>query len=222
MIEQFVPTGFIRYVPELVFAQTAFACAVLLKVRIFALPFSLFSNYIPIARFLLFQCLRPEFRDMLDRSQEERIVQLIKRLHDTWTSNDIATNENHTSKLYARLIKQLVDPHLIRLQQPITQEYTATELNSPSDVSTSPTSSIPEVSPYTQSVFPPLPTEVNVKPIIQGMEPEFNVSWEGIYSDPHIMQPGPLPTSPSDTAFVMSDAEYMSAVMALANETWLI
>ena len=33
MIEQFVPTGFIRYVPELVFAQTAFASAVLLKVR---------------------------------------------------------------------------------------------------------------------------------------------------------------------------------------------
>ncbi|KAI0758853.1 hypothetical protein C8Q74DRAFT_1372764 [Fomes fomentarius] len=93
MVEDFVPSGFVPYFPELVYVHSAFAAVVLLK------------------------CLRPEFNVFLDIQQEERIVELVSRLFQTWTSDAFSLEERHNPQLYARFVKQLMEPHLARLAE---------------------------------------------------------------------------------------------------------
>ncbi|CDO75998.1 hypothetical protein BN946_scf184780.g5 [Trametes cinnabarina] len=93
MVEDFVPTGFVRYFPELIYVHSAFAAVVLLK------------------------CLRPEYNVYLDIQQEERIVGLITKLFTTWTSENLALDEKHNTQLYARFLKQLMEPHIARLAE---------------------------------------------------------------------------------------------------------
>ncbi|KAI0772374.1 hypothetical protein BD413DRAFT_603880 [Trametes elegans] len=93
MVEDFVPTGFVRYFPELVYVHSAFASVVLMK------------------------CLRPEYNAMLDIQQEERIIDLVQRLFETWTSDKYSLDEKHNTQLYARFLKQLMEPHVARLAE---------------------------------------------------------------------------------------------------------
>ncbi|PIL25701.1 transcription factor [Ganoderma sinense ZZ0214-1] len=92
MVEDFVPSGFVPYSPELVFTLSAFATAV------------------------LFKCLRPEYNAYLDIQQEERIIELVQRLFTVWTSDKLSSlDECHNTQLYAKFLKQLMEPHVARL-----------------------------------------------------------------------------------------------------------
>ncbi|KAH9886688.1 hypothetical protein C8Q73DRAFT_748860 [Cubamyces lactineus] len=91
MVEDFVPTGFVRYFPELIYVHSAFAAVVLMK------------------------CLRPEYNIYLDLQQEERIVGLVTKLFEAWTSDKLSLDEKHNTALYARFLKQLMEPHLARI-----------------------------------------------------------------------------------------------------------
>ncbi|KAI1785437.1 hypothetical protein LXA43DRAFT_899849 [Ganoderma leucocontextum] len=91
MVEDFVPSGFVPYFPELVYVHSAFAAVVLLK------------------------CLRPEYNTYLDIQQEERIIELVQRLFTVWTSDKFSLDERHNTQLYAKFLKQLMEPHVARL-----------------------------------------------------------------------------------------------------------
>ncbi|KAM5540986.1 hypothetical protein V8D89_005297 [Ganoderma adspersum] len=91
MVEDFVPSGFVPYFPELVYVHSAFAAVVLLK------------------------CLRPEYNAYLDIQQEERIIELVQRLFTVWTSDKFSLDERHNTQLYAKFLKQLMEPHVARL-----------------------------------------------------------------------------------------------------------
>ncbi|KAL7278771.1 hypothetical protein ACG7TL_007779 [Trametes sanguinea] len=101
MVEDFVPTGFVRYFPELIYVHSAFAAVVLMK------------------------CLRPEYNAYLDIQQEERIVGLITKLFTTWTSDNLALDEKHNTQLYARFLKQLMEPHVTRIAERRARASTA-------------------------------------------------------------------------------------------------
>ncbi|KAH9914089.1 uncharacterized protein BXZ73DRAFT_92869 [Epithele typhae] len=91
MVEDFLPSGFVPYFPELVYVHSAFAAVVLMK------------------------CLRPEFNCYLDIEQEERIILLVSRLFETWTSDNFSLDERHNPQIYARFVKGLMESHLTRL-----------------------------------------------------------------------------------------------------------
>ena len=63
------------------------------------------------------QCLRPEYNAYLDIQQEERIIELVQRLFNVWTSDKLSLDERHNTQLYARFLKQLMEPHLARLAE---------------------------------------------------------------------------------------------------------
>ncbi|KAI0744472.1 hypothetical protein C8Q76DRAFT_605763 [Earliella scabrosa] len=113
MVEDFVPSGFVPYFPELIYVHSAFAAVVLLK------------------------CLRPEFNAFLDLQQEERIVELVSRLFETWTSDKFSLDESHNTQLYARFVKQLMEPHLARLAEKKKRAATAGAAASPAASATS-------------------------------------------------------------------------------------
>lgn len=61
------------------------------------------------------QCLRPEYNAYLDIQQEERIIELVQRLFTVWTSDKFSLDERHNTQLYAKFLKQLMEPHVTRL-----------------------------------------------------------------------------------------------------------
>ena len=61
------------------------------------------------------QCLRPEYNAYLDIQQEERIIELVQRLFTVWTSDKFSLDERHNTQLYAKFLKQLMEPHVSRL-----------------------------------------------------------------------------------------------------------
>lgn len=87
MIEKLAPSGYMRYAPDGHFVFAAFASAFLLKL------------------------LRPEFADLLSMTQEVEIFDLIGRLIQTLSSYEIAIDDRHTPKLYARFLAGLLIRH---------------------------------------------------------------------------------------------------------------
>ncbi|KAF8063303.1 fungal-specific transcription factor domain-containing protein [Lyophyllum atratum] len=87
MIEGLAPTGYMRYAPDGHFIFASFASAFLLKL------------------------LRPEFSSLLSKDQETEIFDLIGRLIQTLSSPDIAIDDRHTPKLYARFLAGLLSKH---------------------------------------------------------------------------------------------------------------
>ncbi|TBU52135.1 hypothetical protein BD310DRAFT_832860 [Dichomitus squalens] len=127
MVEDFVPSGFVPYFPELVYVHSAFASVVLLK------------------------CLRPEYNAYLDIQQEERIIGLVQRLFDVWTSDKLSVDERHNTQLYAHFLKQLMEPHLARLAERKRAAYgsgpaSSTEATSPRTSASAPTPAASDVS----------------------------------------------------------------------------
>ncbi|KAK0502122.1 hypothetical protein EDD18DRAFT_1139337 [Armillaria luteobubalina] len=78
MNEDLVPSGFMRYAPDRQFMCVAFAVAFLIKL------------------------LRPEFSSLLDRADKDESVGLIRILIDKFSSSDIAVDDQHSPKVYAR------------------------------------------------------------------------------------------------------------------------
>ncbi|GLB42696.1 putative fungal specific transcription factor [Lyophyllum shimeji] len=87
MIEGLAPSGYMRYAPDGHFIFASFASAFLLKL------------------------LRPEFSSLLTKEQETEIFDLIGRLIQTLSSPEIAIDDRHTPKLYARFLAGLLSKH---------------------------------------------------------------------------------------------------------------
>ncbi|KAJ7140019.1 fungal-specific transcription factor domain-containing protein [Mycena crocata] len=87
MVEGLAPTGFMRYAPDGHFIFSAFASAFLLKL------------------------LRPEFSHLMPKEQETEVFDLIGRLIQTLSSPEIAIDDRHTPKLYARFLAGLLSRH---------------------------------------------------------------------------------------------------------------
>ncbi|KAJ7666954.1 hypothetical protein DFH06DRAFT_1384519 [Mycena polygramma] len=87
MIENLMPSGFMRYSPDGYFIFAAFASAFLLKL------------------------LRPEFSHLMPKEEENQVYDLIGRLIQTLSSPEIAIDDRHTPKLYARFLAGLLSRH---------------------------------------------------------------------------------------------------------------
>ncbi|KAF9467566.1 fungal-specific transcription factor domain-containing protein [Collybia nuda] len=87
MIEGLAPSGYMRFAPDGHFIFASFASAFLLKL------------------------LRPEFANLLKKEQENEIFDLIGRLIQTLSSPEIAIDDRHTPKLYARFLAGLLSRH---------------------------------------------------------------------------------------------------------------
>ncbi|KAJ7027527.1 hypothetical protein C8F04DRAFT_965053 [Mycena alexandri] len=87
MVEGLAPTGFMRYSPDGHFIFSAFASAFLLKL------------------------LRPEFSHLMPKEEENQVYDLIGRLIQTLSSPEIAIDDRHTPKLYARFLAGLLSRH---------------------------------------------------------------------------------------------------------------
>jgi len=87
MIEGLAPSGYMRCAPDGHFIFASFASAFLLKL------------------------LRPEFSNLLNKEQESEIFDLIGRLIQTLSSPEIAIDDRHTPKLYARFLAGLLSQH---------------------------------------------------------------------------------------------------------------
>ncbi|KAF8187951.1 hypothetical protein K438DRAFT_1834414 [Mycena galopus ATCC 62051] len=87
MVEGLAPTGFMRYSPDGFFVIASFASAFLLKL------------------------LRPEFSHLIPKKEENQVYDLIGRLIQTLSSPEIAIDNRHTPKLYARFLVGLLSRH---------------------------------------------------------------------------------------------------------------
>ncbi|KAH7906942.1 fungal-specific transcription factor domain-containing protein [Hygrophoropsis aurantiaca] len=85
MIEVLAPSGFMRSAPDGHFVFASFASAFMLKL------------------------LRPEFVQLLTRKMEDEIFELIGRL--ITTLQEVAIDERHTPRLYARFLAGLLTKH---------------------------------------------------------------------------------------------------------------
>ncbi|THH33350.1 hypothetical protein EUX98_g804 [Antrodiella citrinella] len=111
MIDGLIPTGFIRHCPEQVFSLTAFATVVLLK------------------------CLRREFSTKLDLSQEDRIINLVKRLISLLDEDPDRADEQRITRRYSRFVQHILDAHIADLQRrrakPVSDGAPVTQITSP-------------------------------------------------------------------------------------------
>ncbi|KAG6889466.1 hypothetical protein C0995_000993 [Termitomyces sp. Mi166 len=87
MVENLAPTGYMRYAPDGHFIFASFASAFLLML------------------------LKPEFSSLLSKEQETEVFDLIGRLIQTLSSPEIAIDDRHTPKLYARFLAGLLSRH---------------------------------------------------------------------------------------------------------------
>ncbi|KAJ7086357.1 hypothetical protein B0H15DRAFT_346044 [Mycena belliarum] len=87
LVEGLAPTGYMRYAPDGYFIFAAFASAFLLKL------------------------LRPEFSQLMAKERETEVFDLIGRLIQTLSSPEIAIDDRHTPKLYARFLAGLLSRH---------------------------------------------------------------------------------------------------------------
>ena len=76
--------------------------------------------------------LRPEFSHLLDTAEREQIVGLIQKLIDTLSSREVAIDERHTPKLYARFLNGLLSRQLPTKEQRGRARKSATGSGSPS------------------------------------------------------------------------------------------
>ncbi|KAI8996283.1 hypothetical protein BD414DRAFT_575643 [Trametes punicea] len=216
MVEDFVPTGFVRYFPELIYVHSAFAAVVLMK------------------------CLRPEFNAYLDIQQEERIIGLITKLFEAWTSEQLSLDEKHNTQLYARFLKQLMEPHVARLAERRARaaECGGSQPGGHADGSAQPIS--PVTPDSTSSMFPgqdpalgnPYATDLDVSKAAaelaaSGMLPNLSgdVPWEQLFAAADGAAGGAPnlngPWGGGIASGIMGD-ECLAAMMGLANEAWFL
>jgi hypothetical protein len=84
MVDNLAPSGYMRYAPDGHFVFASFASAFLLKL------------------------LRPEFSHLMMKQQENEVFELIGRLIQTLSSPEIAIDDRHTPRLYARFLAGLL------------------------------------------------------------------------------------------------------------------
>lgn len=191
------------------------------------------------------QCLRPEFNALLDIQQEERIIELVKKLFEAWASDKMSTDEKQNTQLYARFLKQLMDPHIARLD---ARKSGATQRNGQAHTNGhNPVSSNQPISPITPdsatSLFPGLPgqdpaatlgnlyatdldvTKAAAELAAAGMMPNGDGTWDQFFppADGSGMNLPDMsvPWSGSMAGGMNAD-ECLAAMMGLGNETWFL
>ncbi|KAF8508106.1 hypothetical protein BU17DRAFT_70933 [Hysterangium stoloniferum] len=87
VVDNMAPHPFLRTAPDAQFVFASFASVFLLKL------------------------LRPRFGSVLEAQQKENIVILIGRLIDVLQSDNVAIDERHSPKLYARFLEGLLERH---------------------------------------------------------------------------------------------------------------
>ncbi len=103
MTEDLAPSGFMRYATDRHFMCVAFAAVFLFKVHS-ASQTSDFTNRSN-------RLLRPEFSSLLKKDDKDGSVNLIGILIDKFSSSDIAVDDRHTPKLYARFLATLLSKY---------------------------------------------------------------------------------------------------------------
>ena len=121
MVECLAPTGYMRYAPDgkaspsphkltLKYSVLRSFRICVLCVRLSPQSTLIFSAHGLLLKLYL-QLLRPEFANLLSKNQENEIFDLIGRLIQTLSSPDIAIDDRHTPKLYARFLAGLLSRH---------------------------------------------------------------------------------------------------------------
>ena len=87
VIDSLAPSGYFRYAPDGHFVFASFASAFLLKL------------------------LRPEFAALVSHEQTNAIFALIGKLIQVLASSEVAIDDRHTPKLYARFLAGLLAKH---------------------------------------------------------------------------------------------------------------
>ncbi|KAF9048353.1 hypothetical protein BDZ89DRAFT_1057928 [Hymenopellis radicata] len=87
MVEELIPSGFMRFAPDGHFIFASFASAFLLKL------------------------LRPEFQMFRTKADDDEIFDLIGTLIQKLSSSNVAIDERHTPKLYARFLAGLLSKY---------------------------------------------------------------------------------------------------------------
>ncbi|KAG6896899.1 hypothetical protein C0992_005371 [Termitomyces sp. T32_za158] len=200
MVENLAPTGYVRYAPDGHFIFASFASAFLLKL------------------------LKPEFSSLLLKEQETEVFDLIGRLIQTLSSPEIAIDDRHTPKLYARFLAGLLSRHrrdgatVGRLHP-----HPSPSNNSPfrDAARTSPTSTFPVVSPQSSgsttqgsrssgSTFQ-RDRKMDTTPIYQ-QEATFSASTGAIHFGSDV--------GVSSFGNGMSEEEMLATMQALKNPAW--
>ncbi|TFK51353.1 hypothetical protein OE88DRAFT_1659301 [Heliocybe sulcata] len=141
MIEDLAPSGYMKYSPDGYFVFAAFASAFLLKL------------------------LRPEFQNLLTPESETQIFDLIARLIQIQSSPEIAIDDRHTPKLYARFLAGLLQRH--RRDGATSGRLQIYQPPSSGNVNTSAGFAIPPGSTATSQVFSVAPPQPGYQDITQ-------------------------------------------------------
>ena len=226
MVDGLIPTGFIRHCPEQVFALTAFATVILLKVSLYLL---LLINRVRVEKNLTFahlQLIRPEFSVKLESTQERRIIELVQRLVnvlDSLSEKDGADDQRIT-KRYAHFVRNILGPHIAGLRAGASTDTSPTNPStgargeSQTDGSSVPSnelflSSPPEPSGLSShSVEPSASTpSADVPAII------ISNSWDEMSASFSSNSTVPMPP-----ILGFSDSDYLAAMMAFPDQSWLM
>ena len=87
LVERMAPTGYLKYAPDGYMGFPAFAAAFLLKLH------------------------RPKFQVLLSSAQAESIIPLLERLISTLSDPEVAVDDMHGPKVYARFLGSLLVGH---------------------------------------------------------------------------------------------------------------
>ncbi|KLO05022.1 hypothetical protein SCHPADRAFT_896598 [Schizopora paradoxa] len=87
VIDSLAPSGYFKYAPDGHFVFASFASAFLLKL------------------------LRPEFENLVSKDNSSQILSLIGKLIQVLASSEVAIDDRHTPKLYARFLAGLLAKH---------------------------------------------------------------------------------------------------------------
>lgn len=115
------PSGYLRYAADGHFVFAAFASAFLLKL------------------------LRPQFSAMMDADQQARVLADVTRLIKTLASSEVAVDDLHTPKLYARFLDGL----LLKRNQELGVEATKDQRTAP-DLRNGPSHPLPYINTVIQ------------------------------------------------------------------------
>lgn len=97
----------------------SFASVFLLKVRLLPIIGSTRTNLLLTAHLYdCYQLLRPRFSSVLTPHQKDDIINLVQRLIDVLKSDEVAIDERHTPKLYAKFLTKLLDRQVSSQRSP--------------------------------------------------------------------------------------------------------
>lgn len=151
--------------------------------------------------------MRPKFSHLLDHDQKSRVIDSVKRLVEVFSSDQLAIDDRHAPRLYARLLRQLLDPHLATSKKNVSESLTDA---SPVE-DTSPMAYFPTPTPYQQSTA-----------TVETSTSEW--SMEDVYAQLPQLDPEQCVAQQNfgNGVMQMTEAEYLAGYMGMSNEPWFM